>query len=63
MSVRAEVRATYSYFIAFGFEVSFAFDLRVLITFPFVVYSYSFSFGILSCNLIKLMDVILCFFH
>ena len=38
MSVRAEVRATYSYFIAFGLDVFFAFVLRVFITFPFVVY-------------------------
>ena len=37
MSVRAEVRATYSCFVAFGLEVFFAFALRVFITFPFVV--------------------------
>ena len=37
MSVRAEVRATYFYFIAFGLDVFFAFVLRVFITSPFVV--------------------------
>ena len=37
MSVRAEMRAIYYYFIAFGLDVFFAFALRVFITFPFVV--------------------------